>query len=195
MKYARYMQRIDNAILVGESQKKEIIYYFGYGANRSKQRLTDILEQEPIGGYGAYIQNFALCYQLLVQIPPGPREILEKCWGRNFRCYTLRKRNNWVVAGVIWELTKKQFEILKKWELIGSWKKLISVEAIGANGTVYHTYTELVPDPQPVYQDVDGLQYENNLNAHKNRVIKDEYRILKAREILHVISKQSRGNG
>ncbi len=169
-------------------QSDGFIYYFGYGANRSRQCIADITGSDSLDGFGAYITDFVLCYQMLLQIPDPPRTILSKVWGDSFRCYTLRRRKYWVVTGMIWRLTPEQFDKMQQWEFIGSWKELITVHAVANNGEMYTAQTEMVPDSQPVYLAIDGLNYETNLNPKRKSIIRDEFGIQKARKILEKIA-------
>jgi len=153
-------------------------YYFGYGANRSKQRVTDILKTEPMGGYGAIIEKYALCYQILEQIPEPPHNLLRKVWGNKFRGYTIKPISKGLVAGVLWKLTEDQFQRFNEWECIGSWKKIISIPVIMFDGKLEQAYTEIVTNDQQIFEIVDGLYYENNLNPQGiQTVVNDEYRI------------------
>lgn len=67
------------------------ILFFGYGANRDKKRIEDILKVSGLkgndlvirGGFGARIDGMFLGIQGLSQIPEEPRKTLVKVWGKN----------------------------------------------------------------------------------------------------------------
>ena len=154
------------------------MYYFGYGANRSKQCMEDISGSSMKDGRGAVLQDYALCYQVLEQVPEPPREILRKVWGDTFRCYTIRPFPKALVAGVVWELTPHQFHRIKEWEYDGSWKNIIQTDVLLFNGELLSVWTDMVIQSIPISDAVDGLYYQNNLNPHgKIPGIEDEFRI------------------
>lgn len=170
----------------------QTINYFGCGANRSKKRITDILKSEPAGGYGAIIKKFALFYQVLDQVPEPPHDLLYKVWGSSFRSYTIKPVSAGLVAGVLWKLTTKQFNILKEWEFIGSWKKIISIPVVKFDGQFEQAYTEIVQDDQQIFEMVDGLNYEDNLNPLGMQTApNDEYRIKEIQKIRAQLKKFS----
>jgi hypothetical protein len=138
--------------------------FFGYGANRSKYRIKEITGRFPIGGYSAIVRNYCLCYQKLTHIPDPPREILRKIWGEDFRCYTLFPHPG-IVTGVIWELDENGFDLMKKWEFIGPWKELVTVEAITFQGKTIPSQTEIIHPSQTTDIVVDGINYETFINS------------------------------
>jgi hypothetical protein len=155
-----------------------LIYYFGYGANRSKQRVSDILGEEPKGGFGAVIENFSLCVQTVDQIPDPPRELIRTIWGGQFRGYTICPAVSGLVSGVLWRFTVKQLERMKEWECISTWKESVTISVVAFDGIKELAITEKVSDDQQVFEVVDGLNYENNLNLQgMKQVVDDEYRI------------------
>ena len=145
--------------------------FFGYGANRDKKRLEDIfkvsgLEGEDLevrGGKGARVDGMVLAIQDLTQVPEQVREGLKRTWGEKFRAYTL-KPGNGQVAGVIWELTKKQYDAMKAWEHDGEWREMVEVEIVTEDQKRIKVYTEKVFDDAAIREIVDGLNYESNLN-------------------------------
>lgn len=147
-----------------------MINYFGYGANRDRIRVKEILGKESKGGYGALLSGYTLGYQILDQIPEIPRKTLKEVWGENFKCYTLKKGKGFV-AGVIWELDENDLEIIRKWEFVGLWKELIDVHVYTFDGEEISAVTEKVPDSAPVFGFSDGLNYENNINPEMESLI------------------------
>lgn len=161
--------------------------FFGYGANRDKKRIEDILKASELegedlevkGGEGARVDGLVLAIQDLTQIPEKVQEVLEKVWGDSFRAYTL-KPGIGQVAGVIWELNERQFKALKDWEFDGVWREVIEREVIASDQRKIKVYTEKAFDNSPIKEIVDGLNYENNLNIEGMKVSEvedDEYRI------------------
>ncbi len=174
------------------SQPDSPLYYFGYGANRSDDRLEKIFGERPIGGSGAIIHGFALCYQKIMQIPDPAKTLLQQVWGDSFRGYTIKSHEG-VVAGRIWELSQEQLELLKTWEFVGSWKELISVSVVQYDGTTVQAVTEKAPDEADVFRVADGLWYDDNLNGTKQSFVSnDDYRIGDARKILEQLSKSKK---
>lgn len=170
------------------------ILFFGYGANRDKKRIVDILEASGLagedleiqGGKGARIDGAVLSIQTLDQVPMQVRDMLQKVWGDKFRAYTL-KPGNGQIAGVVWELTQKQYDALKEWELVGVWRELTEVEAITSDLQRLRVCTDKASNDAVVKEIVDGLNYESNLNKEGMRFYEedaeDEYRV---KELLRV---------
>jgi hypothetical protein len=149
------------------------MYYFGYGANRSKERIKAIIEKNPLGGYSVVLNGYLLCIQSLKNIPEPPRKRLESHWGPSFRSYTLRKHPG-MVTGYVWEFDDLEMEKIKHWEHIGTWKELINVDVCTSNGKIIHAVTESVYEKFHIEQISDGINYITFLNAQKNPVVKDE---------------------
>jgi len=168
------------------------VYFFGYGAYRSKQCIEDVLGTTLADGRGAVVHEYALCYQILSQIPDPPRELLKKIWGDAFRCYTIRPFPKALVAGVVWELTPYQLHHMKEWEYDGIWKKIIQIPVTLCNGDTMNAWTDVILETIPIHEAVDGLYYKNNLNPQgKSIKIEDEFRIqalLKARQELQTFA-------
>lgn len=162
--------------------------FFGYGANRDKKRIEEILKASGLtgedlsveGGYGARVDGMLLAIQNLEQIPDDARKTLSEVWGTNFRAYTL-KLGNGQVSGVLWGLNEKQFEALKTWEHDGVWRKFIEIEIITTDQHKLKAFTDKALDDTHVVQFVDGLNYESNLNIEGMKPTiepeSDEYRI------------------
>ena len=159
------------------------ILFFGYGANRSNERLKDIFGKELEGGYGTVLEGYVLAVQVLEQIPSQAKDILQKVWGQDFKSYTI-KPGKGIVAGVVWELDNNQLEVLKEWEFIGIWRELIQVTVTTFDQKTLNVMTEKSPDESSITEIVDGLNYENNLNKQGKRIIEiEEYKI---KEILKI---------
>lgn len=171
------------------------ILFFGYGAYQDRERVEMALkvyklEGEDLkfkGGYGARVDGMLLAIQKLEQITPlDVQKILRKVWGENFSCYTL-KPGNGQVTGVIWELTPKQFEVIKENEFVGSWRELIELEAITTDQRHLKVFAEKSNDDAPISDIVDGLNYESNLNKDgrktPNEYKDNEYRLTTLKKV------------
>lgn len=163
------------------------ILFFGYGANRDKKRIEDILKASGLegkdltveGGYGARVDGMLLAIQNLAQIPEEVQKPLSEVWGTNFRAYTL-KPGDGQVAGVLWGFNDKQYEALKKWERDGVWRKFIEVEITTTDQHKLKAFTDKALDDSKIIETVDGLNYESNLNIEGMKAPNfenDEYRI------------------
>jgi len=164
------------------------ILFFGYGANRDKKRIEDILKASALigddlkvdGGFGARVDGMLLAIQNLQQVPEEAKKPLMEVWGSNFRAYTL-KPGVGQVSGVLWGLNEQQFEALKTWEHDGVWRKFIEIEIITTDQHRLKAFTDKALDDTNVMQFVDGLNYESNLNiAGMKEAVgpeNDEYRI------------------
>ncbi|KKP60283.1 MAG: hypothetical protein UR54_C0015G0004 [Candidatus Roizmanbacteria bacterium GW2011_GWA2_34_18] len=161
-------------------------YLFGYGANRNRERMEEILHKKLKGGYGAILKNNILCIQTLKQIPKEPQKILKEVWGDDFKSYTIRKGTG-IVAGVVWELEKEDVELLKKWEYVGIWRELIPVTITLYDQVIIEAFTEKAYDNQEIDEITDGLTYLDNLNT-KERLLRnaEEFKI---REIMFIRKK------
>ncbi len=171
------------------------VLFFGYGANRDKKRLEDVFQVEGLsgedlivkGGKGARVDGSVLAIQTFDQLPEKIKESIKRTWGDTFRAYTL-KSGEGQVAGVIWDLSEKQYEVLRNWEHDGIWREMKEVEVITTNQKKLKVMTEQATDESPIKEIVDGLNYENNLNKNGMKITRDskdddEYRI---REIVRV---------
>ena len=156
------------------------IKFFGYGANRNRKRLREILGHEPGGGDSAILNNAILTVQTLDQIPDEPRRILEKVWGEKFRSYTIKDGKGETV-GTLWEIDENDLELLKKWEYIGDWREFQEVTVKTADGTEVKALTDRAPEGSLTKKVVDGLNYEDNLNKEGMKPTEDaendEYRL------------------
>ncbi len=135
------------------------ISFFGYGANRNHEKIKQIIGRDPGNGLGAIVKGYQLCIQTLSQIPKGPREVLQKSWGNNFKSYTLKKGKG-IVGGTVWDLTDKEFHLIKEWEFIGAWRELVTISVQTANENEVTVFSEKAPDILPISQVVDGLLYD-----------------------------------
>lgn len=167
-----------------------IIYFFGYGAYKNKERVNLILKRQP-KGYGAVIENYALHIQALEQVPSPVRERLNKVWGPNFRSYTMRTNPGSMVLGIVWEITEKDFETIRQWEFIGVWREFIQVQVKLFDGRVISAMTEKIPDNHPINEEVDGLDYVDNLNwappQFDDKEVEKEYKLDDLRKELEQI--------
>lgn len=178
--------------------------FFGYGAYRDRERIEVILRISGFtgddltieGGFGARADGYVLAIQNLQQIPEASRESLMKAWGGNFRCYTI-KPGVGQVAGVLWALNDKQFQVLKEWECDGVWRNFVEIEIITTDQHKLKAFADKAINDDEVVQMVDGLNYESNLNlegmkkpTHNN----DEYRIKELQVIRLELNKMHNKN-
>lgn len=137
----------------------DTVYFFGYGANRNREKLRQILGKYPELEFGGIIEGYQLCFQTLDQIPKGPKEVLQKLYGDSFKGYTLKKGEG-VVGGAVFQLEKKDFEYIKEWEFVGMWRELIPVTVKTAGGKAIQALTEKAMNDTVISDVVDGLLYD-----------------------------------
>ncbi len=174
-----------------------MVNYFGYGANRSKQRIAEIIGVMPEGGIGAILNDYQLGYQSLQKIPPSIRGIFEQVWGNNFKSYTLIPGKG-MVAGVIWQMDENQFSLIKKWEYIDVWKEIVKVRVKRFDGIDVDAVTEKILGEAIEIKLTDGLYYKDNINLDKRRTVleaeNDEFRIKKIAKILKELKALKKPN-
>lgn len=170
------------------------VLFFGYGPNKDKKRLQDVFrasglqgeELEVKGGKGARIDNYVLAIQAFEQLPQEIRGTIEKVWGDKFRSYTM-KPGKGQIAGVLWELTEKQYQALRDWEFEGIWREMKQVEVVTSDQQNLKVLTEKIIDDSAVKEIVDGINYEANLNKEgmrdKAEIKEDEYRIYELKRV------------
>lgn len=168
--------------------------FFGYGANKDKKRLQDIFKASDLegdelvvrGGKGARIDGAILAVQKFDQLPKEIKEVIEKVWGDKFRAYTMMAGKG-QIAGVIWELTDKQYKALRDWEFDGVWREMREVEVITSDQQKLKVLTDKIKDTSAIKEIVDGLNYDANLNREGMRDIEqvreDEYRIYELKRV------------
>ncbi|MFI5265225.1 MAG: hypothetical protein ACHQT7_00585 [Candidatus Levyibacteriota bacterium] len=168
--------------------------FFGYGANRDKKRLQEIFKASDLegdelvvrGGKGARIDNMVLAIQTFNQLPEEIKETMNKVWGDKFRSYTM-KAGKGQIAGVIWELTDRQYKALRDWEFDGVWREMREVEVITHDQQKLKVLTDKIRDTSAIKEIVDGLNYEANLNREGMRDVgyekEDEYRIYELKRV------------
>jgi len=164
------------------------IYFFGYGANRDVQKIGKILGKTPVSCTGAILEGYSLFYQKLEQIPDPAKGFLRSAWGEDFKAYTINPGSG-ITAGVIWEITKEDLEIIKKWEFDGIWRQVINIEIKTFEGKKLSAFTDKAINSNDCAGFYDGLNYPNNLNNQEGIVSEAEvakediYRIEKLREL------------
>lgn len=168
--------------------------FFGYGANKDKKRLQEIFKASDLegdelvvrGGKGARVDNMVLAVQAFNQLPEEIKEAIDKVWGDKFRSYTM-KAGNGQIAGVIWELTDKQYKALKDWEFDGVWREMREVEVVTSDQQKLKVLTDKIKDAAAIKEIVDGLNYEANLNREGMRELgyekEDEYRVYELKRV------------
>lgn len=174
--------------------------FFGYGPNKDKKRLQVVfkasgLQDEELivrGGKGARVDNYVLAIQAFEQLPQEIKNTINKVWGDKFRSYTL-KPGKGQVAGVIWELTDKQYQALKEWEYEGIWREMKEVEVVTSDQQNLKVLTEKIIDDTAVKEIVDGINYEANLNKEgmrdKKEIKEDEYKIYELKRVREELAR------
>ncbi len=134
------------------------ILFFGYGANRNKNKISQITGENPGDGIGAILEGHRLAFQTLKQIPPPVNKFLEKVWGLHFKAYTIRKGKG-IITGVIWQLSEDGFSKIKEWEFIGLWRELVEIKVRTTDDISLTVLTEKAPESHPITEFIDGLLY------------------------------------
>jgi len=87
--------------------------------------------------------------------------------------------------------TEKYFETIREWEFIGIWREFIQVQVKLFDGKVITAMTEKIPDDHPINENVDGLDYVDNLNwappQFDDREVEKEYKLDELRTELEQI--------
>lgn len=135
------------------------VLFFGYGANRSRSKITQIIGHDPGEAVGAIVEDFKLGIQVVNQVPQQLQEILTSVYGHQFKAYTLTPGEG-IVAGVIWAFNKEDLEKLKEWEFIGVWREIVEVRATIFDNTTVKVLTEKSMNQFPITETVDGLLYD-----------------------------------
>lgn len=146
-----------------------MIYYFGYGANRTLEMMRWITGKDTFVGKPAVLHKWQLCLQKLSQVPmtvvpfypkPGSlRDILGKKWGNNFETYVIKPGEGSVV-GTLWELTVEDRELVKNWERVGPWYGEAQVKVDVEQGGEADAVTECLGDGQTYDRVVNGIAYK-----------------------------------
>ncbi len=135
------------------------ILFFGYGANRSRQKIQEIIGKDLGEGIGAILNGYTLNIQNLNQIPEKVQDFLRKLYGNDFKAYTIKKGEG-VVLGVIWKIDVKDLEKFKEWEFVGLWREIVEIEVTTSTDEVVKVITEKSMDQFPSTFIVDGLIYD-----------------------------------
>jgi hypothetical protein len=174
------------------SNKK--IIFFGYGANRNRQKISQIIGYDPGEGVGAVLENYILCIQLLIQVPEPIRKFLTQVYGPEFKSYTIRKGEG-LVSGTIWELTEEDIGKIHQWEFIGSWREMVNIAVTTSRLTQIQAITEKAPDQQDYEEVVDGLLYDEfrfiDLPQTRAKQTRQYYTQKQIGEIEHWLSQQA----
>lgn len=150
------------------------VFFFGYGANRNKEKIKEIIGHYPALELGGILEGYQLAYQTLEQIPNPPKEILEKIFGSNFKAYTLKKGDG-IVEGTLWQVTEDEAKLIREWEYDGIWREFIQVSIKTAGNKEVRALTEKSNDTYPTIDVVDGLQYDEFLNTDLQTAQKQYY--------------------
>ncbi len=103
-------------------------WYFGFGANRDSRMIRAITGRCAIG-IPAQITGFQLCVESIKHIPEKARRILYTKWDANFVSYGIVPKETKTVRGRLWLLSNSQRELIRRWELVGTWSREVHVTA------------------------------------------------------------------
>ena len=143
--------------------------YFGFGANRERDVISAITGNENLVGVQAILRDFSLAVQRLDQIPEGVQKILRGVWNEGFTSYVIIPKRGSQIDGIVWELTPKERELVKDFELIDlGWTEETTGEAIFENGMGVMVVTERVAGGQMLDHEVDGSNYPPYLNNRED---------------------------
>lgn len=145
------------------------VLFFGYGANRSRQKLKEFLGKDLGEGVGAVLRGFTLNVQDLNQVPKAQRDLFLQSYGSDWKAYTI-KEGEGVVAGIVWELEEDDLNKLKAWEFVGEYREIISIEVITSSNEEIEVVTEKSKDEFPTTFIVDGLNYNTFAFSRRNIV-------------------------
>jgi len=145
--------------------------YFGYGGNRDPKMIEAICGRQLVGR-PASVTGYELCVQRIDQVPRLPQTILRNAgWKDDFQSYVLREAEDpdKKVYGMLWELTSKEREHIRNWELIPEgWYTDHNLGVELENGTrIYGVETEIIID-QPIDRIVETKKYQSYLMGPKD---------------------------
>lgn len=146
--------------------------FFGYGANRNRSKIRQVIGRDPGEGVGAILEGYSLYLQDMEQIPERVRADLQKIFGNSFKSYTIVKGKGFVL-GVIWAITDEELEKIKVWEYVGEWREIIEVTVKSEDFYTVKVLTEKCIDTFPATKKVDGLYY-NELELKELEITKEE---------------------
>ena len=143
--------------------------FFGYGANRNRGKLAQVLGHDPGEELGGIVEGYKLCYQNFELIPEKVAEIIGDVYGHEYKTYTLQKGTG-LVSGVLFELDVEDFDKIKEWEFVGSWREFVEVEVKLANGHHITAFTEKAIEGSEITEVVDGLLYDEFVHTKREHV-------------------------
>ncbi|HVF68942.1 MAG TPA: hypothetical protein VNA13_00070 [Xanthomonadales bacterium] len=167
--------------------------FFGYGANRNRSKITQIIGKDPGEGVGAILESYSLHLQKLDQIPDPAQSDLKDIFGNGFSAYTIRPGKGFV-AGIVWSVTEEELKKIKEWEYVGNWRDILEVTVKSEDFYTVKVLTEKVMDIYPVSERVDGIIYsELEFTELKKGKQKDEYYTkVQLEKIRKLISQQKK---
>jgi hypothetical protein len=128
---------------------KNLIPYFGYGANRDPEMMEAIIGRVPDGEF-SLVSSYDLAIQLPHEIPDHVRSILaihrtpEEV--ASFSTYVMRSKTKSLVNGMLWYVSAGERELIDNWELNdGTWYSKVDVCAARFSGVV-RASTEVIED-------------------------------------------------
>ena len=138
----------------------EKIQFFGFGTLTLPEIVEAITGHTNIVGHEATLEGYVLGIQSIADLPTEKlKEILSSVWGADFTSYAIAKGDG-VIKGVIWELTPRDMELLKNWELVElGWFKECKATATTKDGTAHKVMTLEVDTTQGLTR-VNGLSFD-----------------------------------
>ncbi len=153
----------------------EYIPYFGYGTNRDHDMMAAMIGRDSLEGAKGIVRDYELVIQGLEHIPDkilptapapkSPREIMGSSLSADARLYIIRPKKGAVTYGTIWQITPKEYEIVRDWELLDfGMQEDMKVEAETETGEKMIAQTHGSTDPNlPIIETVEGPDYEDYL--------------------------------
>lgn len=148
--------------------------FFGYGSNRNRSKIRQIIGRDPGDGVGAIVEGYSLYIQNLEQIPEPAQSDLKNTFG-DFRAFTMRAGRG-IIAGIIWSITPEELEVIKQWEYVGIWREIVEITVKSEDFYAVKVLTEKSMDIYPISEKTDGIVYtEFEFKELQNSHQEDEY--------------------
>lgn len=134
--------------------------YFGFGANSHPEMIRAITGRGALS-IPAKLRGFSLCVESFKDICKEAQVILSNHWDAQFVSYGIARDPNGSLEGRVWLLTRKQRDLIKQWELTGTWsyevKTRVEVSMFGCTFSIPVESEEL---RHQRVQMVSGVSYE-----------------------------------
>jgi len=153
---------------------QKIAKYFGFGTNKDFDMMAHMVGNFDLKGEPGKLLGYELCIQNLNQIrdiiPPdspvksSPQAMIRKSFGDSFDLYVSRPKEGAVIYGTIWDLTPRELELVREWELVDyGMQEDAKAMAVNSKGEIIQVITQsLLKEPR----DVDRIISEENYDAY-----------------------------